>query len=208
MTEAERRAFWEGYMAGDGCRTSSSWHFDSVSRSVVDGIQALSMSLGYGCRLVSYDCMKAGRTMINPQGRTYTTKQSFRGHVLRKKPVAHVKKTEFKTVELDEMVYCVTVPSGFFLARTNGKPFIAKNCDGLRYLVMNVFAPKGKFAFAADPSFENRNDLPGMAGPDRVYDQDGWMRQILSEKLGTSSGSGESQPPPGVVKSGRFHFDI
>lgn len=151
MTESERKNLWEGYMAGDGCRINSAWHYDSISKKLIDGIQVLTLSLGYGCRVIdSYDCFKPGREHIIRGTVCKNIKQIYRGHVLRKQPVAHIQKKRFETVELDESVYCVRTSTGSFLARTNGKVFVAGNCDAFRYLIMNVYNPKGQVVAALD----------------------------------------------------------
>ncbi len=184
MTAVERREFWEGYMSGDGCRTNSAWHFDSTSLELAEGMQVLTLTLGYGCRIVSYDCMAAGREMINPQGNTYLARQSWRGHVLRKRPVAHIRRPSVKPVDLAEEVYCVRTSSGYFLARTAGKPFVAGNCDSVRYCVMNEFDPKGSNLVV--PELEQAAQVAALGGADGEpsYAQEHWFGQMLAEKAG------------------------
>lgn len=208
MTEAERRAFWEGYMAGDGCRTGPAWHFDSVSKSVVDGIQVLTMSLGYGSRIVSYDCMRAGRTMTNPQGRSYVAAQSWRGHVLRKVPVAHIKTSGIQSVPgFSGMVYCVRTSTGSFLARTNGKPFVAGNCDGLRYAVMNKFGIKGKITVVKDAPAETLATPSGQVVPT----SSAYLTHFIQQSLGNTGADGTFAPGAGEGqrgKKGKFLWDM
>jgi hypothetical protein len=179
MTKNEREQFWEGYMAGDGCRTDgSSWHFDSVSKDLIEGIQLLTLSLGYGCRVVSYDCMKAGPGKIH--GREVNKRQIYRGYVLRKKPVAHINKKDFEKIEVKDMpVWCITTSTGMFFARRNGMPFVAGQCDQLRYMVMNVFDPKGLTvaAHASENTPSANPDLPR-------YHELNWMQQKIEELTG------------------------
>jgi hypothetical protein len=150
MTQAEREAFWEGYMTGDGARTGTGWHFDSISEDLVNSIQVLTMALGYGCRIVSYDCMREGREMVNGAGNTYLGSKSYRGHVLRRKSVAHIDKKLFTKGHYGGRVYCVRTSTGFFLARSAGKPFVAGNCDASRYWLMNEFSSKGAIKAAQE----------------------------------------------------------
>lgn len=141
MSKSEREAFWDGYMCGDGNRTTTSWHFDSISEQLTDDLQFLTLSLGYGCRKVSYDCMAEGRLLTNPAGKIYPCKQVYRGSILKTRKIASVRKKEIKELDfLDEMVYCITTSTGFFLARTNGKVFVAGNCDAVKYLITELDA--------------------------------------------------------------------
>ncbi len=135
MTKTERRSFFDGYMAGDGSTTQSLWHFDSISRDLIDGIQFLALCLGYGCRVVTYDCMREDR----PSTLKGKMHRSWRGHVLRSRPVCHIKKSSFfEWTAKDIEVHCVSVSTGIFLARTAGDVFVAGNCDALRYMVYNI----------------------------------------------------------------------
>jgi len=134
MSSRERAAFFEGYMCGDGCRTErvSGEDFDSVSKPLVDGMQVLAHSLGFGCRIVSYKSMAARQQNI--RGRICNVRQSYRGHLHHQKPVAHIKLDGFSRRDVHALpVHCITTRTGMFYARTNGKPFVAGNCDVLRY---------------------------------------------------------------------------
>ncbi len=137
MTSSEREALFLGYMRADGCyptNNSSGTHFDSVSPNLIDGMQFLANLLGKSCRKVSYKCMEAGM-MLFPNGREYWSRKSYRCYVHRCKPVTHIARTDFKVgMAQDVMVHCVTTRTGMFLARTNGKVFVAGNCDLGRYL--------------------------------------------------------------------------
>jgi hypothetical protein len=196
MTESERLALWDGYMAGDGSRTKGNFHFDTVSKELADGMQFLSLTLGYGCRIVSYNCMRAGRIIVNPQGKEYTSRQSFRGHVLKKKPVAHINRKDFVDLTVKDLpVYCVRVSTGQFLARTNGKVFVAGNCDALRYLCQNLFGKSGKLIVAGTEDAKKQR----YADP---YSRENWMGTKINE-LTSNSGQG-----PIKGKRGSFIFDV
>jgi hypothetical protein len=203
MTHAERLSFWDGYMAGDGCRTNSAWHYDSISKDLIDGIQILTLSLGFGCRIVSYDCMAAGRSMVSPlNGKIYTsTSKIYRGNVLRKQPITHLAKEEIVEVDSkpDQRVYCVTTTKGGFLARTNGKVFVAGNCDSFRYFVMNSVKTSGASKIIA--SFGDNSILDSGQGPkskDEATAIQKEMRSIiggfLSDTSEISEDSGQESP--------------
>lgn len=133
MSVEERKSLWEGYMAGDGCRTKASgWHFDTVSEHLANGMQLLTLMLGYGCVLHSY--CEAGSRVI--QGRKCRCRKTFRGYVQLRESVAHINKGRFAQTLAEKLpVHCVETSTGMFFARTFGKPFVAGNCDSLRYLV-------------------------------------------------------------------------
>lgn len=205
MTSKEREAFWEGYMDGDGCRTGSGWHFDSVSKALAEGMQVLTLSLGYGCRLVSYDCMRAGRLMTNPQGRTYECRQSWRGHVLQKEPVTHLKRSKIEAIQGSCQVYCIRTSKGGFLARTAGKPFVAGNCDSMRYMVMNVFAPKGKINIPSSKS--EADDIKDVIAQATGKVSPGQPANFLKEKIASLTGEPVEEVTTKTVRRGRFLFD-
>lgn len=189
MSKPEREAFWEGYMSGDGCRTQSAWHYDSISPKLIEGIQILSMTLGYGCRIVSYDCMKAGRPInrMASHKKQYYGAKSYRGHVLRRRPVAHIQKKDFKILlNQKTQVYCLRTSTGYFLARTNGKPFVAGQCDAFRYLIMNEFPLKNRanqIGVASNKNEPVKEEVQGMT-------TDNFITQHLNE-LGVQRSSEE-----------------
>ena len=214
MSQSEREALWDGYMSGDGSR-SSAWHFDSVSKTLIEDVQILTMMLGYGCRIVSYNCMRAGRTTITPNGHlSSNTLQSYRGHVLQRRAVAHISKTRFKKYDAkDLMVHCVRVSTGQFLARTNGKPFVAGNCDSIRYPIMNLFKVKGR-VMAAEERDEYRPTLAaaqtgGGSVPQGVYGQNDWAKRVLQDYLQSDSTPGQDDAEQEVKgKRGGFIWDL
>jgi hypothetical protein len=154
MTEVERQEFWEGYMAGDGARTGNQWTYSTVSKLLADGMQALSLALGYGCGVSEPPSLVAGTVVTSTSG-TYARRQSFRGNIRRRKPVAHVARSDFAGVELNEMVHCVQTSTGYFMARTDGEPFVAGNCNAWRYNVMRVTRLRssgGSFTLGTHPA--------------------------------------------------------
>lgn len=201
MSQAERRAMWEGYMAGDGCRTQSAWHFDTVSSALADGVQWLTLALGMGCRTISYDCFRAGRVLKFPQGHSSLGQQSIRGHVLRKRPIAHVQRRRFVRSQYSGMVYCVRTSTGFFLARTNGKVFVAGNCDALRYCIANEFRNSGRVVVAKDlPA----HVLAAQQAQGARLTPKTWMSEKIAELTGGANGQA---PETKRIKKGGFYFD-
>jgi hypothetical protein len=205
MTPAERAQFWDGYMAGDGSRTTSNWHFDSVSVELVDGAQVLSMMLGYGCRVVSYDCMRNGRTMVGLDGRReYAARQLYRGQVLRKKPVVHLSKSRIRNLGIRSTpVYCVRTSTGYFQARTNGKPFVAGNCDATRYLVQNTFGRSSGIVIAKGLASNIPDDVRNEKPLFPTASQQ--MSAKLHELTGGEAGSTIGMPAMVVLKPGETY---
>lgn len=146
MTRAERRAFFEGYMDGDGCRTQPGWHYDTVSPALADGVQFLCATLGYPVNLNCYECFAPGRTIRIAGRESVGRHQGIRGSVHRRRSVASVGRNEFERYEVTDLpVYCVTTSTGRFWARHRGKPFVAGNCDTLQYLVGSFDRPADWF---------------------------------------------------------------
>lgn len=74
-------------------------------------------------------------------------------------------------------------------------------CDALRYMVMNVFAPKGKVTVAPEEEVKKK-----AAAALEQYPQDNWMEKWLQENM-----AGGNAPAPEVTtrgKKGNFHWDI
>lgn len=208
MTQEERQAFWEGYMCGDGSRTQSAWHFDSTSRELLDGLQILTLTLGYGCRVIDYyDCFKP-RMQTFPSGNAYMSRQSYRANVLRKGAVAHIDKKIFNKITLNEQVYCVRTTTGMFFARDNGKPFVAGNCDAARYLVMNVFNNKGKVMAAIDDGVITSapKQLAMPITPAQALNKE--FQAIIDSHLDSSRTNIETEDSTVKKKSSKFVFDI
>lgn len=138
FTEEECFGLFEGYMAGDGSETTSTVHYDSVSKALVDGVQYLCLKLGNTVRVIDeYACFKP-RWQEFPGGRFCWTKQLYRGHVLQA-GISHISKNDFsRFVVKDLPVFCVRTSTGYFQARTNGKMFVAGNCDAARYALYTL----------------------------------------------------------------------
>ena len=153
MTHEERVALFEGYMDGDGCVNDHCWHYDSTSEQLVDDMQVLAGMLGYGSRKLQYEYMKAGPRKV--MGVIRDCADVWRVHVHVKKPCAHISKQLFKKeTVVDLPVHCVTTSTGYFFARTNGKPFVAGNC---RYSIMGL--AHAKLPYTEDPygNYEYKN---------------------------------------------------
>ena len=72
-------------------------------------------------------------------------------------------------------------------------------CDACRYLVMNVFAPKGKLV--VDKKSETSQLHPAAQGQ---YQVENWMQKVIQEQMGDT----ETALPPVQGKKGGFHFNF
>lgn len=106
--EPARRALYEGLMDGDGSQpaTQHAHTFWSKRPERRDVFLALALSLGMRAYIGDKDCVYVNTS-------TGTTQ------------VQHVHKTP--KAQYDGLVWCVTVPTGAFVARRNGRPFITGN---------------------------------------------------------------------------------
>jgi len=105
---AAREALFRGLMDGDGSQPEGQhahtfWSKDSERRDV---FLALAVSLGHRASVGQRDCVyvNVNTDTTEIQGKHKVPAEDYRG-----------------------LVWCVTVPSGAFLARRNGKPFITGN---------------------------------------------------------------------------------
>ncbi len=92
-------------------------------------------------------------------------------------PVVKVINYEIGQEDFNGMVYCVQTSTGFFQARTNGKPFVAGNCDAVRYWLMNAFGPKNSGGMKV--AREGQSLQPGQQ--DRLEAARTLFRDILQE---------------------------
>ena len=139
---------------------------------------------------------------MNPKGHEYIARQSYRGHVLRRGSVAHVKKKCFSQVSLNEQVFCFKTETGHFLARHNGKVFVAGNCDALRYLMMSNFAKAGRVSAAKEPPAK-----PTSVSTSPQYTPM-WMAQQVQAQTGASNTQESSDLGSARGKKGSFMWDL
>lgn len=114
--------------------------YTTISKQLADDIQRLSMLIGYGSQIVSrqrgnyqlqYDLLisKASRKTITINSRRNTEYISYKGKV-----------------------YCLTVPTGYYVTRYNGRVAILGNSTYFTYYSRNIFELRGK----RDEMDENR----------------------------------------------------
>ena len=205
MTEKEKENLFDGYMLGDGCVTQSLWHFDSVSRKLVDSIQLISLMINIDCRIISYFSMKKEKKII--MGRECNARQSYRGHILTKNPVSNLKKNRFEIKKVtDEPVFCIETVTGYFLARQNGKVFVAGNCDALRYIFVNIFGKFGK-VLAPELTKEDKEVIrKEMIGQESIED---WLQNKINETISKNlaeTGGDPAEPEMGQNESGSLKW--
>jgi len=104
-----RLALYEGLMDGDGSRPDHQHAeaFWSTNQDRRDVFVALALTLGYR----AYDDPKKGVVYVNPKSSTTQIQGKHRSN----------------RVQYAGNVWCLTVPTGAFVARRNGRPFITGN---------------------------------------------------------------------------------
>ncbi len=75
-------------------------------------------------------------------------------------------------------------------------------CDALRYMVMNVFGPKG-MVLATSTESDRPDSTP------QKYSMDGWMQQVISEHTGGQNVAPvEAVVPAAAGRKGSFLWDL
>lgn len=148
-SRAARHALFEGLMDGDGSRpTDQHAHaFWSKDRDRLDVFSALCISLGLRS-FVDYD-----KGVVNVNMETSTTELQHRHRAPR--------------VPYKGFVWCLKVPSGAFVARRSGKPFITGNSGFPKSLNIRKAIEEGK-AYLSAPS------EAAQAAAVTAYRFDGW----------------------------------
>ena len=112
--EGERRALLDAMIAGDGhTRSSGRQAFIQRDRETIDSVQALACSLGM--RSTISQRLDGGWALTIGQRKWL----SLRGTNGKHSPIGRE--------SYEGTVWCPSVPSGFWLARRNGRPFITGN---------------------------------------------------------------------------------
>lgn len=141
---ASRHSLLEGLLDGDGSRPGSHAEtFWSKKKSRLDFVQALCVSLNIRC----YADYEKGALYINRRGNS--TQVNSR-HTLEVVPYEGSK------------VWCLTVPSGAFVVRRNGKPFISGNSGfphGMNIALTVDKKLRGRPQGTADPTSPNHKRL-------------------------------------------------
>lgn len=110
-TRAQLEALLQGLLEGDGTgRENWTTFYPGHNEGLADDFQEIALRLGYSVS------KKRTSHKPNPQ---WSVNISHRPH--------HYIRKSFKTT-YKGLVWCVTVPSGAFVARRNGKVFVTGNC--------------------------------------------------------------------------------
>lgn len=110
-----RRALLEALIDGDGTRhTENRSSYFTTSCQLADDVQRLAISLGYSGRITNHD---AANESSVPR---------FCVHIGRRRYVT-IQPRNFSTVPYSGMVYCLTVPTGAYVTRRNGRMAVAGN---------------------------------------------------------------------------------
>lgn len=111
-----RRALLEALIDGDGTRhTEDRFTYCTTSCQLADDVQRLAISVGYSGRIASRE-----ETDERRAPRTYYVHIGSRKYVT-------IQPRNFSTVPYSGMVYCLTVPTGSYVTRRNGRMAIAGN---------------------------------------------------------------------------------
>lgn len=140
-----RQALYEGLMDGDGSRDrpgQTSEAFWSQKQDRRDVFLALALSLGIRC----YEDPKGGVVYVNPKTRTTQVQGKHR-----------VESFPYKG-----KVWCLTVPTGAFVVRRSGRPFITGN--------------------SGFPKAHNAARAVGKVSPEHATDWEGWAYGTQSQK--------------------------
>jgi hypothetical protein len=83
-------------------------------------------------------------------------------------------------------------------------------CDALRYMVMNVFAPRGRLTVARDDKEPRSHLLPRAVPEQRQVQQQNWnlVREYLGMEADENSSNPDDHAPKPKGKKGNFHWDL
>lgn len=108
-----RRALLDALIDGDGTRrTEDRWSYCTTSPRLADDVQRLAVSLGFSGRMMK-------RKDVNE-------KYTYYVHIGDRKYVT-IQPRNFAAVPYTGMVYCLTVPTGAYVTRRNGRMAVAGN---------------------------------------------------------------------------------
>lgn len=116
LNPSAREAFLMELRYWDGLYTREPLYYASKKQRNVSIVQALASISGYRVKISHYRNATGGRAYI-----CYGTARDYSG-------TANV---ELSVVPLECRVWCLKVPTGYFLARRNGRTFITGNCQNM-----------------------------------------------------------------------------
>lgn len=121
-----RQALFDAIMETDGGRYKNCWSFSSSSKQLADDVQMIATLLGYAS---SMNCRKPAKPhhLDRYVVRVRDTKQAW------------IKPRNTAMQQYDGKVYCLTVPTGAYLVRHNGKVSISGNSSFWRNLPRSNF---------------------------------------------------------------------
>jgi len=118
LSQRQLRVFLDIYATGDGYRHRQQTILYTSSRKMADVLHAMAVLAGYNASLTRR-ALAGKRSWIKDHWAT----SSADGWVVSLSETgegAHLKRSVFKPIEYDGMVYCATVPAGLLLTRRNG----------------------------------------------------------------------------------------
>jgi len=115
MPEAARRAFLDGLLFGDGNKSGNTWRLATTSKRLADDTCAIAVSLGHWAH--SRD---EGKAKSHHHERFHVTIRSERRRTIQKD-------RHLSVMDYIGKVYCLTVRTGAYVTRRNGKVAITGN---------------------------------------------------------------------------------
>lgn len=128
LSKRQARILLDALMLGDGHRTSTSQHYYTSSMKLAEGVQCLCLHAGYAADIKTRS--EAGSFTTKKDGsiiRTTANGLVVQIHLKRLNPTVNHGHTKEQKIQKEYMydfegpVYCLTVSSGVFMVKKNGK---------------------------------------------------------------------------------------
>lgn len=110
----EKQAFLDGFFFGDGSQQGNVVRLHTTSPDLADGLQRLAIECGFSSHITTYD-------REPPERRYYSV--TVKPHTER---AVEVRRNR-RDVDYTGFVYCLTVPTGAYITRRNGKMAVCGN---------------------------------------------------------------------------------